>query len=105
MIENRKLAAILAMDVVGFTQLTHADEGRTLAQLRALLSDVLELTISVHRGRVVKRTGDGAFVEFRGVVDAVCCAVEIQGAMLDRNAGVPPERGSNCALGSIWAMW
>jgi len=73
------------------TRLTLADENRTLTQLRALRSDVLDPTISVHRGRMVKRTGDGASVEFRNVVDAVRCAVEIQGAMLNRNAGVPPE--------------
>jgi adenylate cyclase len=92
MSETRKLAAILAADVVGFSRLAGADEDRTLARLRALRSDLIDPTISVHRGRVVKRTGDGAIVEFRSVVDAVRCAVEIQHAMADRNAGVPEDR-------------
>ena len=67
MAESRKLAAILAADVVGFSRLTGADEDRTLARLRALLSDLIDPTIAVHRGRIVKRTGDGAIVEFRSV--------------------------------------
>ena len=71
MTETRKLAAILAADVVGFSRLTGADEDRTLARLRALRSDLIDPTIAVHHGRVVKRTGDGALVEFRSVVDAV----------------------------------
>src|SRR5277367_5632149 len=89
---QRKIAAILAADVVGFSRLTGADEDRTLARLRALRSDVIDPTISVHHGRVVKRTGDGALVEFRSVVDAVRCAIEVQQAMVERNAGVPAER-------------
>ena len=89
MTERRKLAAILAADVVGFSQLAGADEDRTLARLRALRSDLIDPTIAVHNGRVVKRTGDGALVEFRSVVDAVRCALEIQHAMVERNAGVP----------------
>jgi adenylate cyclase len=92
MAETRKLAAILAADVVGFSRLTGADEDRTLARLRALRSDLIDPTIAVHNGRVVKRTGDGAIVEFRSVVDAVRCAVEIQNAMAERNAGVPEDR-------------
>jgi adenylate cyclase len=75
--ETRKLAAILAADVVGFSRLTGADEDRTLARLRALRSDLIDPTIAIHRGRVVKRTGDGAIVEFRSVVDAVNCALEV----------------------------
>src|SRR6266851_1237816 len=90
--ESRKLAAILAADVVEFSRLTGADEDRTLARLRALRSDLVDPTIAVHKGRVVKRTGDGAIVEFRSVVDAVRCAVEIQNAMVERNAGVPEDR-------------
>jgi TolB-like protein/Tfp pilus assembly protein PilF len=92
MAEQRKLAAILAADVVGFSRLTGADEDRTLARLRALRSDLIDPTIAVHSGRVVKRTGDGTLVEFRSVVDAVRCAIEIQTAMVERNAGLPPER-------------
>ena len=75
MTESRKLVAILAADVVGFSRLAGADEDRTLARLRALRSDLIDPTISVHNGRVVKRTGDGALVEFRSVVDAVRCAL------------------------------
>ena len=92
MAESRKLAAILAADVVGFSRLTGADEDRTLARLRALRSDLVDPTISVHKGRVVKRTGDGAIVEFRSVVDAVRCAIEVQSGMVERNAGVPEDR-------------
>jgi class 3 adenylate cyclase len=85
--ETRKLAAILAADVVGYSRLAGLDEDRTLARLRALRSDLVDPTIAVHIGRVVKRTGDGALVEFRSVVDAVRCAIEVQNAMLERNAG------------------
>src|SRR5476651_939979 len=92
MAETRKLAAILASDVVGYSRLAGADEDRILARLRALRSDLIDPTIAVHNGRVVKRTGDGAIVEFRSVVDAVRCAIEIQNAMVERNAGVPEDR-------------
>jgi adenylate cyclase len=97
--EMRKLAAILAADVVGFSRLAGADEDRTLARLRALRSDLIDPTIAVHHGCVVKRTGDGALVEFRSVVDAVRCAVEIQNAMVERNAGVPDERRIEFRIG------
>ena len=90
--ETRKLAAILVSDVVGYSRLAGADEERTLARLRTLRSDLIDPTISVHRGRVVNRTGDGSIVEFRSVVDAVRCAIEVQSAMVERNAGLPPER-------------
>ena len=96
---QRKLAAILAADVVGFSRLTGADEDRTLARLRALRSDVIDPTIAVHNGRVVKRTGDGVLVEFRSVVDAVRCAVEIQNAMVERNAGLPKDRRIEFRIG------
>ena len=99
MTEKRKLAAILAADVVGFSRLTGADEDRTLARMRALRSDLIDPTIAVHKGRVVKRTGDGALVEFRSVVDAVRCAVEIQAGMVERNAGVLPERRIEFRIG------
>jgi adenylate cyclase len=92
MTENRKIVAILAADVVGFSRLAAADEDRTLARLRALRSDLIDPTIAVHKGRVVKRTGDGLLVEFRSVVDAVRCAIEVQHGMIERNAGVPAER-------------
>jgi TolB-like protein/class 3 adenylate cyclase len=92
MTETRKLAAILAADVVGFSRLAAANEDRTLARLRALRSDLIDPTISVHNGRVIKRTGDGALVEFRSVVDAVRCTIEVQNAMVERNAGLPEDR-------------
>ena len=94
--EARKIAAILAADVVGFSRLTGADEDRTLARLRALRSDP---TIAVHGGRVVKRTGDGMLVEFRSVVDAVRCAVEWQDGMAERNAGVSADRRIDFRIG------
>src|SRR6516162_9640703 len=83
--ETRKLAAILVSDVVGYSRLTGADEDRILARLRTLRSDLIEPTIAVHRGRVVKRTGDGAIVEFRSVVDAVRCGIELQHGLAERN--------------------
>ena len=92
MVETRKLAAILAADVVGFSRLASADEDRTLARLRALRSDLIDPTIAAHNGRVVKRTGDGILVEFRSVVDAVRFAIEMQQSMIERNADLPPER-------------
>jgi adenylate cyclase len=92
MVETRKIAAILAADVVGFSRMTSADEDGTLARLRGLRSDLIDPTVAAHNGRVFKRTGDGALIEFRSVVDAVRCAIEIQKAMVDRLAGVPPDR-------------
>src|ERR1700693_3437448 len=92
MTESRKLAAILVTDIVGYSRLAGADEGRILARWRTLRSDLIEPTISVHRGRVVKGTGDGFIVEFRSVVDAVRCAIELQSGTAERNAGLPPER-------------
>src|SRR5579859_8118558 len=89
---HRKLAAILVADVVGYSRLAGADEDRILARLRGLRSDLIDPTIAVHNGRIVKRTGDGSIVEFRSVVDAVRCAIEVQNAMVDRNAGVPEDR-------------
>jgi TolB-like protein len=92
MSEIRKLAAILAADVVGYSRLTGVDEDRILARLRALRSDLIDPTIAVHHGRVFKRTGDGALVEFRSGVDAIHCAIEVQNGMAERNTGLPDER-------------
>jgi adenylate cyclase len=91
MSEIRKLAAILVADVVGYTRLAGADEDRTLARLRTLRSHLIDPTIAVHRGRVVKRTGNGGIIEFRSVVDAVRC-VEVQSGLAERNTGLPPEK-------------
>jgi adenylate cyclase len=92
MSEARKIAAILVSDVVGYSRLAGADEDRTLARLRALRSDLIDPTISVHHGRIVKRTGDGSVIEFRSVVDAVRCALEVQHAMVERNVGVTLDK-------------
>ena len=91
MAETRKLAAILVSDIVGYSRLAGADEDRILARLRALRSDLIDPIISVHHGRIVKRTGDGSIIEFRSVVDAVRCAIEVQNGMAARNAGVPAD--------------
>jgi adenylate cyclase len=90
--ETRKLAAILVSDIVGYSRLAGADEDRILARLRTLRSDLIDPTIAVHHGRIVKRTGDGSIIEFRSVVDAVSCAIEVQRAMVERNAEVAPDK-------------
>ncbi len=92
MSETRKLAAILVADVVGYSRLAGAEEDRTLARLRGLRSDLIDPAIAAHHGRIVKRTGDGSIIEFRSVVDAVRCAIELQNGLIERNAGVPEER-------------
>ena len=97
--ETRKIAAILVTDVVGYSRLAGADEDRTLSRLRGLRSDLIDPAIGAHHGRVVKRTGDGALVEFRSVVDAVRCAIEVQSAMVERNAGVPQDRRIEFRIG------
>ena len=87
MSETRKIAAILVSDVVGYSRLTGADEGRTLSRLRGLRSDLIDPAIDAYHGRIVKRTGDGSIIEFRSVVDAVRCAIEVQSGLAERNAG------------------
>src|SRR3984885_12200559 len=90
--ETRKLAAILVADVVGYSRLAGADEDRTLARLRGLRSDLIDPAVAAHHGRIVKRTGDGSIIEFRSVFDSVRCAIEVQSAMVERNAEVPMDR-------------
>ena len=92
MSETRKIAAILVADVVGYSRLAGADEDRTLSRLRGLRSDLIDPAIAAHHGRIFKRTGDGILIEFRSVVDAVRCAIEVQNGLIERNAGLPPER-------------
>jgi TolB-like protein/class 3 adenylate cyclase/Tfp pilus assembly protein PilF len=99
MAETRKIAAILVADVVGYSRLAGADEDRTLSRLRGLRSDLIDPAIAAHRGRVVKRTGDGIVIEFRSVVDAVRCAIEVQTGTVERNAGLPPERRIELRVG------
>ena len=92
MSETRKLAAILVADIVGYSRLAGADEDITLARLRGLRGDLIDPAIAAHHGRTVKRTGDGSIIEFRSVVDAVRCAIEMQNGLIERNAGVPEDR-------------
>src|ERR1700685_197538 len=99
MAETRKLAAILAADVVGFSRMASADEDRTLARLRALRADVIDPIIASQNGSVFKRTGDGALVEFRSVVEAVRCAITVQNAMIERNVGMPADRRIDFRIG------
>jgi adenylate cyclase len=99
MAEARKIAAILVADIVGYSRLAGADEDRTLSRLRGLRGDLIDPAINAHHGRIVKRTGDGALIEFRSVIDAVRCAVEVQNGMAERNAGVPPERRIDFRIG------
>ncbi|MBV9288204.1 MAG: adenylate/guanylate cyclase domain-containing protein [Hyphomicrobiales bacterium] len=99
MSETRKLAAILVADIVGYSRLAGADEDRILARLRTLRSDLIDPTIAVHHGRIIKRTGDGSIIEFRSVVDAVNCAVEVQRAMVERNAEVAPDKRIEFRIG------
>src|SRR5271165_6142740 len=99
MTETRKLAAILVADIVGYSRLTGADEELTLARLRTLRSDLIDPTIAIHNGRVIKRTGDGAFVEFRSVVEAVRCAMEVRSGLAERNAGLPADKRIEARVG------
>ena len=87
----RRLAAILAADVAGYSRLIGADEGGTLRALKAIRAELIDPTIAAHNGRLVKTTGDGLLVEFGSVVDALGCATEVQARMADRNANVPTE--------------
>jgi adenylate cyclase len=95
----RKIAAILVADIVGYSRLAGTDEDRTLSRLRGLRSDLIDPAIDAHHGRIVKRTGDGSLIEFRSVVDAVRCAIEVQNGMAERNAGLPPERRIEYRIG------
>jgi len=99
MSETRKLAAILVADVVGFSRLAGSDEERTLARIRGLRGDLIDPAVAAHHGRIVKGTGDGALIEFRSVVDAVRCALEVQTGMAERNAGVPREKRLQLRIG------
>src|SRR6266851_547286 len=96
---ERKLAAILAADIAGYSRLMGADEEGTLARLKALRRELIDPAISEHRGRIVKTTGDGMLVEFSSVVDAVRCAVEVQREMALRNASVPATRRIEFRMG------
>jgi adenylate cyclase len=96
---QRRLAAILAADVAGYSRLMGADEEGTLAALKAIRRELSDPKVKEHRGRIVKTTGDGLLIEFGSVVDAVRCAVEVQRAMAERNADVPPDRRIELRIG------
>jgi len=89
---ERRLAAILAADVVGYSRLMGQDEAGTLARLRTHRRELIDPEIAEHKGRIVKTTGDGLLVEFPSVVEAVACAVAVQRGMTDRNTSVPEEQ-------------
>ena len=96
---ERRLTAILAADVVGYSRLMGVDETGTLAALKTLQTDFIDGKITEHQGRTVKLTGDGILVEFPSVVNAVACAVELQRGMRDRNAGIPQDRRIEFRIG------
>jgi adenylate cyclase len=96
---ERRLAAILAADVAGYSRLMGVDEEGTLTALKAVRSSLFDPKIAEHRGRIVKTTGDGALVEFASAVDAIRCAMEIQHAMAERNAAIPEDRRVEFRIG------
>src|SRR6266481_5207498 len=96
---ERRLAAVLAADVAGYSRLIGADEEDTLARLRAVRGDLIDRRIADNRGRIVKTTGDGLLVEFSSVVDALRCAIEVQAGVSERNAAVPADRRIEWRIG------
>jgi adenylate cyclase len=96
---ERRLTAILAADVVGYSRLMSADEAGTLTALKEVRACFIDGKIAEHRGRVVKLTGDGILAEFPSVVNAVTCAVELQRGIRDRNADVPQDRRIQFRIG------
>jgi len=99
MTQTRRLAAILAADVAGYSRLMGADEEGTLERLKALRRELLDPKIAEHHGRIVKTTGDGLLVEFASVVDAVRCAVAVQQRMAGRNAEIPLDKRIELRIG------
>jgi len=99
MASTRRLAAILAADVAGYSRLMGADEEGTHERLRAHLRDLVDPKIKEHHGRTVKNTGDGLLAEFASVVDAVRCGVEVQQGMTERNAAVPADKRIEFRIG------
>jgi adenylate cyclase len=96
---ERRLAAILAADVAGYSRLMGVDDEGTLAALKSHRKELIDPKVCEHRGRIVKTTGDGALIEFASAVDAVRCAMEIQSAMAERNAAIPEDRRVNFRIG------
>ena len=98
---ERRLAAILAADVAGYSRLMGDDEAGTLERLRAHRRELIDPKIAEHKGRIVKTTGDGMLIEFPSVVDAVRCAVEIQRAMVDRNTDIAEDKRITFRIGDM----
>src|SRR6516165_9060331 len=96
---QRRLAAIMAADVVGYSRLMQADEAGTLARLKDRRSQILKPAVERHRGRIVKYIGDGVLIEFASAVDAVECAVQLQQAMESANTGLPEDRRVRLRVG------
>jgi adenylate cyclase len=99
MSQTRRLAAILAADVVGYSRLIGADEGSTLQAFKAIRAELFDPTIAGHNGRLVKTTGDGFLLEFGSVVDALRCASEVQAGVAERNATLPTQRRIDFRIG------
>src|SRR3954447_18167723 len=99
MSQTRRLAAILAADVAGYSRLIGADEEGTLNRLRSIRTEVIDPKIREHRGRIVKTTGDGLLAEFSSVVDALRCATEWQDAMVERGAVTPDDNRIEFRIG------
>jgi adenylate cyclase len=96
---ERRLAAILAADVASYSRLIEADEEGTLSRLKALRAELIDPKIAGHHGRIVKTTGDGLLIEFASVIDALRCAAEVQAAMAEGNAPIPPDRRIEFRIG------
>src|ERR1043165_1629339 len=96
---ERRLAAILAADIAGYSRLIGADEEGTLNRIRSIRAEVIDPAIATHRGRLVKTTGDGLLVEFASVVDALRCAVEVQESIAERTGSIPPGRRIEYRIG------
>ena len=99
MSQTRRLAAILAADVAGYSRLIGANEGDTLTRLKAIRAELLDPTITAHNGRLVKTTGDGLLVEFGSVVDALHCATAVQAGMAQRNLTTPADKRIEFRIG------
>src|SRR5215813_9170951 len=99
MAQTRRLAAILAADVAGYSRLIGADESGTLQAMKAIRAELIDPTIAAHNGRLVKTTGDGLLVEFASVVDTLRCATEVQGGMAERNGSVPADKRIEFRIG------
>jgi adenylate cyclase len=96
---ERRLAAILAADIAGYSRLIGADEARTLQAFKTIRAELFEPAIAAYRGRLVKTTGDGFLIEFSSVVDALRCATELQARMAERNVTVPTDKRIEFRIG------